>query len=400
MRSISLATFPFRRSALGSTLRRSMTQEPEALALKRIGNTEAFLMGGCSILLYILFTLFVHKDAVPVVSTVAFSLAFLVNYPHFMASYYILYKENRHKLSSSVRYLWVSTIVPLVLLTLLVTAHLQSSTYLLGLAINIMFFTVGWHYVKQIFGCLVVSNIFKNFFYNAFERNIVLTNLYILWAIAWVPANLYGTTFTFYGLSYTGLNITNYLHHALLLVGIQTVPLMLGKLITFTLMAALLVTLSYIIYFHVIRYLQTKTFPHVAGILAFVSIYLWYVPLFSHPAYFYVIPFLHSLQYLALVRVYATNKHISEARDVGLPDEVNERATLSLLRFSLFTIVSGALLFWFVPHYLDMHKTTPLFSAPTFLISFILFINIHHYFIDNIIWKKDNELVRKYLFGR
>ncbi len=375
-----------------------MAQELQANTLKRIGMTEAFLMGGLSIVLYILFTLFVKTDAAHIVSTIAFSLAFLVNYPHFMASYYILYKENRHKLLSSVRYIWASILVPLILLVLLLVAHLQSNISLLGLIVNVMFFTVGWHYVKQIFGCLVVSNIFKTFFYNAFERNVILTNLYILWCIAWIPANLYGTTFTFYGLTYTGLNITQYLHTALLFVGIHTVPAMIGKLITFTLMTALLVTLAYIVYFHVLRYIQSKNFPHLAGILAFVSIYLWYVPLFSHPAYYYVIPFLHSLQYLALVRIYKINKDTSEASLSG--SDAQEKATLSLLRFSLFTVVAGALLFWFVPHYLDMHVSTHTFTAQAFLISFLLFINIHHYFIDNVIWKKDNEQVRKYLFGR
>jgi hypothetical protein len=28
-----------------------------------------------------------------------------------------------------------------------------------------------------------------------------------------------------------------------------------------------------------------------------------------------------------------------------------------------------------------------------------MWINIHHYFIDNVIWRRDNEDVRKYLFA-
>jgi hypothetical protein len=33
-----------------------------------------------------------------------------------------------------------------------------------------------------------------------------------------------------------------------------------------------------------------------------------------------------------------------------------------------------------------------------FVFIFVLWINIHHYFIDNVIWRRDNEDVRRYLF--
>ena len=34
-----------------------------------------------------------------------------------------------------------------------------------------------------------------------------------------------------------------------------------------------------------------------------------------------------------------------------------------------------------------------------FVFIFMMWINIHHYFIDNVIWRRDNEDVRKYLFA-
>jgi len=60
--------------------------------------------------------------------------------------------------------------------------------------------------------------------------------------------------------------------------------------------------------------------------------------------------------------------------------------------------ILGALFFEFIPNFLD--ENFPVFTHITpnlFLISFILFINIHHYFIDSVIWKGTNPDVREYL---
>ena len=38
-------------------------------------------------------------------------------------------------------------------------------------------------------------------------------------------------------------------------------------------------------------------------------------------------------------------------------------------------------------------------ESAVFVFIFVMWINIHHYFIDNVIWRRDNEDVRKYLFA-
>ena len=68
--------------------------------------------------------------------------------------------------------------------------------------------------------------------------------------------------------------------------------------------------------------------------------------------------------------------------------------------FLVSALILGALFFEFMPKYLDrLDLIAPgtMGNAP-FLAAFLLFINIHHYFIDNTIWRSDNEAVKKYLF--
>lgn len=368
-----------------------------------IGYLEAFLMGGLSVLVYLYFFFFVDKGAnVTGIASLAVSLAFIVNYPHFMASYYILYKDNASYLFASKRFLWAGVIVPLLLLSTFIAIFVTKNVLWLGYMVAVMFFTVGWHYVKQIFGCLVVSNVFKLYFYSPFERGIILFNLYALWMMAWLPGNVYGASYQYYDIRYTGLNISSYVHTLLSKLGVYVDVVSLGKLITFTSIACVVVSLCYIILFHVVRFIQTKKTPHLAGVLAFITLYLWNIPLFFHPSYIYIIPFLHSLQYLAFVRIYTLNT-IDDQISSSAPElERKKKFFINSFVFLITIIGLGALMFEILPKALDKEfgsAVRPL-GTVAYLVSFILFINIHHYFIDNVLWKKESPLTNKYLFAK
>ena len=74
------------------------------------------------------------------------------------------------------------------------------------------------------------------------------------------------------------------------------------------------------------------------------------------------------------------------------------------LRFAVFVAI-GIALGWLgfigLPDYLQraLRPDAALWGTPVMAFMFIIWINIHHYFIDNVIWRKDNEDVRKFLFA-
>jgi hypothetical protein len=57
--------------------------------------------------------------------------------------------------------------------------------------------------------------------------------------------------------------------------------------------------------------------------------------------------------------------------------------------------------FWGAPVYLHMVITydQAVFGTTVFLFMFWIFINVHHYFLDNVMWRSHNPDVRKYLFS-
>lgn len=74
----------------------------------------------------------------------------------------------------------------------------------------------------------------------------------------------------------------------------------------------------------------------------------------------------------------------------------------SFATFIILGFVIGALIFDNIPAALDnvIHYNNELYGSTWFLFMFWVFINIHHYFIDNVIWRKESREVKQYLFTR
>ena len=103
------------------------------------------------------------------------------------------------------------------------------------------------------------------------------------------------------------------------------------------------------------------------------------------PAYSALIPFFHSLQYLLI----AWAMQLRERREVGAlaPDG---RGVLSETgRWWILNVVGGALLFWALP------EATRALGVPRAAAGPVLFaaVQIHHFFVDGVIWKLRNPKV-------
>jgi hypothetical protein len=119
----------------------------------------------------------------------------------------------------------------------------------------------------------------------------------------------------------------------------------------------------------------------------------------------YVIPAFHSLQYLLFVWRFQINKaQASAARPPRLRRLRLSTQLQGVAAFAGFMLL-GETLGWFgflgLPHTLDLAVAYDrgVWGAGLFLFMIFMFINIHHYFIDNVIWRKENDEVRQYLFA-
>lgn len=70
-----------------------------------------------------------------------------------------------------------------------------------------------------------------------------------------------------------------------------------------------------------------------------------------------------------------------------------------MMPFLIIGFGSGVLLITFLPRLLDgvVDYDTSIFGSAVFAFMFVIFMNVHHYFIDFAIWRRENPDMR-YLF--
>jgi hypothetical protein len=144
------------------------------------------------------------------------------------------------------------------------------------------------------------------------------------------------------------------------------------------------------------------------GVMAYgLSLYLWLLFSRFHPLFMFVIPALHSLQYLIVVWRFESNYEkarpdAQQAPNVRLIGRwIGRNYRLSFGAFVFLGLLLGFFGFWFAPMVLQIavpydHEV---FGASLFLFVFWIFINVHHYFLDNVMWRRENPDVQRFLFG-
>ncbi|MDG1995368.1 MAG: hypothetical protein P8J14_02645 [Emcibacteraceae bacterium] len=108
------------------------------------------------------------------------------------------------------------------------------------------------------------------------------------------------------------------------------------------------------------------------------------------------------MQYLVVVWKYELNKSNFEYEYDRKVNNSNVRYGVKrrMINFGFVGFFGGLCGFWIIPMFFDSYINQNLigFSVTGYIFIFWVFINIHHYFIDNVIWRKENKDVGKYLF--
>jgi hypothetical protein len=328
------------------------------------------------------------------------SLSLLVNYPHFLVSYKLAYGRGRAFVTA---HWWQLVAVPALLIGTFAYAYAYYAVpvsqlpvvsllsrdlaplgtnarvfsgprlgdLLFGLTFNVMIFTVGWHYTKQVFGCMMVYAYFDKYKFTPAQRTLTKYALLSIWWLNFVSSNVAGAQSNFSQFKYYSFDLPD------LLVPITTFIVYAG----FALVA-------YEVFWK--NYKERGQTPGINMVVPFVALYVWWLPITrQYEFYFLLTPFFHSLQYLAFVY------KMEDARIRGLR---HPEVRGTIVAFGL--VLAGWLAFEFIPNEVDTALGT--FNAWQMFFFFtaaMLFINIHHYFIDNVLWRFKDPEIQKYLLA-
>lgn len=317
------------------------------------------------------------------VGFLCFHAAHVVNDPHFSVTYLLFYENAKERafgrawgLPQRARYVVAGFLVPSVLAVWAGSALFARSAVALGWLIQLMFLLVGWHYVKQGFGVLSVLSARRGVAFGAVERRVLLFHSYAAWAYAWASPADPGSSMEERGVVYTSFAHGPLLEHATFWVFMASAVAVLGVL--------------------ALRLRPGHVFPPLGALAGYLSaLWLWTVYSRVEPLVVYVIPALHSLQYLHFVGLL---KRSELERQPDRPFALRGNRTRLVLFFAtavglawiVFHGVPGLLdAALFSPRRIIQHLEDPLGPAPCVAAVFVC-VNIHHYFMDHVLWRREN----------
>jgi hypothetical protein len=320
------------------------------------------------------------------VGFLTFYAAFVINDPHFAVTYLLFYKDAKKRafgleisLAQRIRYFVAGVVVPAGLAVWALLALRLRSAQALGWMVQLMFLLVGWHYVKQGFGVLTVLSARRGVRVSPRERAVILFHCYAGWAYAWASPALAAGEFEEKGVVYRALA------HPLWLERVTGVAFGLST-----------IALVFVLVANGRRGGKRLPLAPLSGLL--ITVWSWTIYSSIDPLMRYAIPALHSIQYLYFVWLMKRN----EAREAEAPPHFGRPVGIRLAVLGLSALGLGWFLFHGAPSFLDdafvprsrsPRASDALGETPYFAAIFV-FVSIHHYFMDNVIWRRENPDTR------
>jgi len=324
-------------------------------------------------------------------------LNFLINAPHFMASYKLLYGSAEMRRQYPGVTWW--TPVVLVLWSILGLAVFREHRVVLEALFGAAVVSLSWHYTGQVWGMMASFAHINGLGFARRERLLVRANLWtvtafhIVWAVIMVrkifePRGAWGGT--------------------PLLSAAQGVELY--RFVAVAALASSLLGFTALVLFA----RRTGRIPPARVWIPWIAVHLWYVLLYREPAALFWVQNAHALQYLMFpMRAEMNRREFSAAwavADAGsaagttaaapAPGDLSGRGRAWwMARWYVLVTIAGVGVFAGLPWVARSLAAGVGLAHLPWELTIISFVNLHHYFIDGVIWKIRNPKVRRTLFA-
>jgi hypothetical protein len=325
---------------------------------------DLLLVGGLSLLVFVPLLLSGRQDLLFIGVGAQAWIATMINMPHFMASYRIVYRSR----DMILRHPWASLYVPAILLVWVVLALWLSprTPVLVIVLVSVSSAYLAWHYTGQVWGMMASFAYLEGVSFDKTERRLVRTGLRILlvWHVTWF--------------AYTQLRNPELVRPLYALISA-------GTLVAFIVGAIGLEKMRR----------RTGKLPPARALVAWLAIFVWYAVMARDPRALFWIQIAHALQYLAFpirVEINRTAADPTHTARMVTRHMVVYGAALLAISYLIGQVVPGTAMSVVA----NVFGEEPGRMAPVLI---LMFINIHHYFTDGVIWKISNPEVRKELFS-
>ena len=327
---------------------------------------DALCVGGLSLLLLLPLLLSGRADLVIVGVGMQAWIAALVNMPHFMASYRLVYRDretiNAHR--------WAAIYVPLIPIAYIAFAVWQSreTDLYVSILMTVQGGYLAWHYTGQAWGMMATYTYLDGRSFQPVERRLVRGGLYLLlaWHVAW-----------FFRWGFGDTRFGPLLQSLYFILSVLSAVALVAGLVGLAMMKV-----------------RTGRFPPARALIAWGAIFVWYAAMARDPRAIFWVQIAHALQYL----MFPVRVEINRTRRSGSGQ--SRLVTHMAAYLILLLAVSVAMAVWIPARAMDVVADW-LGRRPgeVTALSLLAFLNVHHYFTDGVMWKLRNPVVREDLFG-
>jgi len=329
---------------------------------------DALCTGGLSLLVLVPLLVMGRTDVLVLRAGVQAWVGALVNMPHFLASYRMVYRTR-----DSIRaHPWAAIYVPTLLVIGCISAVVASrwTDIPVSALLTISSTYLAWHYTSQAWGMVSTFTYLDGNPFTPTERKLVRGSLYILaaWHVVW-----------FFYLGYDQL--------------VDLTPLYIG-LSVLTAVALVMGLAGFAM--HKVR---TGRIAPLRAWIPWLAIFVWYGAMarVGLPALF-IVQIAHALQYLIFPFRVEVNR---TRRAVGAGGGPSQLVAFQIMIYLTVLLVGSIVASILLPLGAMAVVTSWLGSRPGQVVGFAIsaFFNIHHYFTDGVVWKLRDPGVRADLFG-
>jgi hypothetical protein len=318
------------------------------------GPVDYAMIGGLSIVTYILLRLLYTDVRTNEVIMLGIQLAWIVNWPHFSATNYRLY----HSVDNIRQYPITALVIPWVVLAGTI-GSMASPAIVAPYFVKLFMIWSPYHFSGQTVGITMIYARRAGFMVGKLER-LALSGFVFgtyLTTLARAEVDIKGSEY--YGLQIPGLGIP------------PVVPVVFE--VAMYLFGLLFAGLA-------VRWcVQNKRVLPPIVLLPAVAQYIWFLPGASYYSFVEFVPLFHSLQYMLIAWSMQMKEKMDQRKIQPSAGYVVSEST----RWGVLNIIGGGMLFKGIPVLLAMGGTNEALATGIIAAA----VQIHHFFVDGVIWK-------------
>jgi len=314
---------------------------------------DTLIIGGLSIVAWVGLLAFYRSTNTQPIFWLAVVLSPFVNYPHFSATVYRLYQS-----PDNIRQFPVTACgLPLILIAA-VAASFWQPNIIAPYFVMLFLLWSPYHYSGQTIGLTMVYARRAGFSIGRRERMALSAFVFSAFVFGVIRFQRSGST-DFYGMSVSAFPLPDWM----------------GAVVQAVMLTGALVFAG----FTLVWCLEQKRLVPPIVLLPALTHFVWFVPGAGLKSFWIVIPFFHSLQYLLIALAMQLRVRIGGAGGAHSWRRVGAEAR----RWGSRNILGGLLLFVGIPAAFSWLPLPVMTTAGILAAA----VNIHHFFVDGVIWK-------------